>query len=168
MRNAHAAEPDVIAGGESVDVEALAGPDVSRGVEQPRFGGAEVFHGRHLHVRRIAVEDMGIVSRPGGDRRVVGEAVDAVGGGAPMRVADQLVAERLRRLRRAQVRAIEGGDDSALGVDLFDRVAERRAGRRGAEALRRRNRAIDQGGGGKDARGVVDEDEVGRGVDQGL
>ena len=46
----------------------------------------------------------------------------------------------------------------------FDRVAQRRAGRGGAEAFRRRDGAFDQRGGGKDARGVVDEDDVGRGV----
>ena len=39
VRDAHAAEPDVIAGREGVDVEALADPDVGRRVEQPRFGG---------------------------------------------------------------------------------------------------------------------------------
>ena len=108
VRNAHAAEPDVVAGREGVDVEALADADVSRRVEQPRFGGAEVFHGRHLHVRRIAVEDIGLMSRPGGDRRVVGQAVDAGGGGAPVRVEDQrrsgtpaASAPRARRRGRA-------------------------------------------------------------------
>ena len=102
-----------------MDVEALADADVGRRVEKPRFGGAEVVHGRDFHVRRIAVEDVGLMSRPGGDRRVVGQAVDAGGGGAPMRVEDQRIAERLRRLRRAQQGAVGRGDDAALGVDLL-------------------------------------------------
>ena len=102
--------------------------------------------------------------RPGGDRRVVGQAVDSCGGGAPMRFEDQRIAERLRRLRRAQSGAVGRGDDAAAGVDLLDRVAERRAGRGGAVALGRRDGACDQRGGGKDARGVVDEDDLRRGV----
>ncbi len=123
VRNAQAAEPDVIAGGEGVDVEALADPHVGRRVDEPRFGGAEVVHGRDFHVRRVAVEDIGLMPRPGGDRRVVGEPVNGGGGGAPMRVEDQSVAERLRRLRRAQAGAIGRRDDAAVGVDLFDGVA---------------------------------------------
>jgi hypothetical protein len=88
----------MVAGGESVDVEALADPYVGRRVDEPRFGGAEVVHGRHFRVRRVAGEDIGRVSRPSGDGRVVGQTVDAGGGGAPVRLEDQREAKRLRRL----------------------------------------------------------------------
>ena len=59
------------------------------------------------------------MARPGGDRGVVGQAVDAGGGGAPVRVEDQREAERLRRLHRAQGGAVGRGDDAAVGVDLL-------------------------------------------------
>ena len=118
-----------------MNVEALADADVRGRVGEPRFGGAEVVHGRDFHVRRVAVEDISLMPRPGGDRRVVGEAVDSGGGGAPMRLEDQRIAERLRCLRRAQARAVWRGDHAAFGVDLLDRVAERRSGHGCAVAL---------------------------------
>ncbi len=155
----------MVAGGEGVDVEPLADADVGRLIEQAPLCGAEVVHRRDFHVCRVAVENIGRVARPFGDRRIVGEAVDPGCGGAPMGVEDERVAEGLRRLDCAQGGALGRRDDAALGVDLLDGVAEGRAGRRGAGTLGGRNRALDKVGRGKDARRVMNEDDVGRGVD---
>ncbi len=122
VRDADAAEPDVIAGREGVDVETLADADVARRVQQPRLGRAQILHRRHLGVVRVALEDMGRMARPGGDRAVVGQVADAFAARAPMRLEDQIEAEGLRRLHRAQRGAIRRSDDAARAVDLLDRV----------------------------------------------
>ena len=134
----------MVAGREGVDVETLADARLARVSHEPRLRGAEILHGRHLEVGRIALEDIGRRARPFGDRDVVGEIADARGSRAPMRLEDQREAERLRRLHRAQARAGRGGEHPALAVDLLDRVAEPRSRRRRAMACRRLNRPRDE------------------------
>ncbi len=46
MGNFHAAEPEAVARGESMDVESLTDPDIAGLVHQPRFGLGKVAQGR--------------------------------------------------------------------------------------------------------------------------
>ena len=91
----------MVAGREGVDVETLADPRLARVCHEPRLGGAQILHGRHLDVGGIAFEHISRRARPFGDRDVVGEVVDAGGRRAPVRRQDQRKGERLRRLHGA-------------------------------------------------------------------
>ena len=149
-----------------MDVEALADPDLARARHEPGLGGAEILHGGHLDVGRIAFKHVSRRSRPFGDRDVVGEAGDAGGGGAPVRREDQRKGERLRRLHRFQRRARRGRQHPAVGVHLLDGIAHRRPRRGRSVALGRLNRARDEIGRGEGPGRVVDEHNVRRGCNE--
>ncbi len=93
--DADAAEPQLSARGEAVDVEALRGADAHRR-RQPRLSGGEVGGVGDLLERRIAGDDRDIMPGMADHLRVVGR-LPALGPGA-MRGEHGLEAEGLRRL----------------------------------------------------------------------
>ena len=103
MRDAHAAEHDVIAVAELVDVEAEAGAHIAQGCKLGRFSAAEIIVGGELHVPGLTLERGDLEARPFGERGVVGEIVTPCGGGPPMRIEKGGKAECLRGLHHAQV-----------------------------------------------------------------
>ena len=70
------------------------------------FLADEIFRGGQFHVRRIAFKGRHRQSRPFGERGIVGEIVAAVARGAAVGVENDVEAERLRRLRDPQPRAL--------------------------------------------------------------
>ena len=161
MRHLDAAKPDMVAGREGVDVEPLPDARLARCARDPRFRGAEILHRGHLAVPRIALEHVSRRARPFGDRNVVGHIAGAFGRRPPVGLQNEGETKRLRRLHGAERRARRGCKHAALPVNLFDRVAERRSGRRSAMVFGGADSAGDELAGGKGARRVVDEDDVG-------
>ena len=93
--------------------------------------------------------------------RVVGEVVPAFRPGAPMGVEDQVEAEGLGRLHRAQAAALRRADDSSVGPDLLDGVGDRQAGDGGAMPLGAGDGPADQVGGGERTGPIMDQHDVG-------
>ena len=162
MGDANPAQPYMVAGRESMNVETLAYPRFAGACHEPRLRGAEILHGGHLDVGRFAFEHIGWRARPFGDGDVVGQAVDASGGGAPVCGEDQRKGERLRRLHGSQRRAWRRRQHPAVGVHLLDGVAHRRPGRSSAMEFGRLDGAGDEIARGKRPSGVVDEHDVRR------
>ena len=113
VRDAHAAEHQMIAVAEGVDVVAGAGPDIAEHGAEAGFLADEIFRGRQFHVGRIAFKGRHRQSRPFGQRGIVGEIAAALARGAAMRVENHVEAESLRRLRDAQPRALRRRFDIA-------------------------------------------------------
>ena len=134
VRHADAADHQMVAVAEGVHVVAGAGPDVAERGAEAGFLADEIFRCGELHVRRIAFKGRDRQSRPFGERRIVGEIAAALARGAAMGLENHIVAERLRRLRDAQPRALGRGLDVAAIADLLDRIGDRygRNGRAGA------------------------------------
>ena len=95
VRNADAAEHDVVAIAEGVDVEAGAGAHIAKRRHAQRFGPGEIVVGRELHVAGLASEYAYAMAGPFGERGVVGEIVAAGGRGAAVRVHDERRRQRL-------------------------------------------------------------------------
>ena len=112
MRDLDAAEPHMVAALiERVHVVADAGADIGeRGLRVALVRG-EILRCGHLHVARLALEYRDLQPRPFDQRGIVGKILAPRRGGAPMRVEQGRVGERLRRLHRAQARAVERRGD---------------------------------------------------------
>ncbi len=150
----------MVAGREGVNVEALADPRLAQARREPRLGRFEILHGGHLDVGGVAFEHISGRARPFSDRDVVGKVADACGGGAPMRFENQREAEGLRRLHGSQRRSRRRREDSAVDIDLLDRVAHWRSGRRRPMPLGGLDRPRDKRGGGEGPHPVVDQHDI--------
>ena len=64
MRDFHAAEPDMIAGPEGMDVIALSGPDIRKIADESRLRDGQIFGAGDFHVRAVSFENMDAMSRP--------------------------------------------------------------------------------------------------------
>ena len=124
MRNAYAAEHDVIALDKGVHVEAVPGAHVGERRHAQGFGADEIVAGGQLHVAGLALEHGDALSGPFGKRGIVGEILAARGRGAAVRVEQHREGEGLRRLHHAQIGAVDGRDDRAGAVDLLDGVGD--------------------------------------------
>ena len=163
MRDANAAEHDMIAIGESMDVETVAGAYVGEAARCASFGAGKIVIGGHLHVAGFALEHADAMAGPFGERGVVGEILKPGLGSAPMRLEDEIESESLRRLHDAKPAAVERFGDTAVGVDRFFTVsAMAMPGTAAPVALAGGDGAVDQRAGQKRPRRVVDEHEVGR------
>ena len=100
VRDAHAAEPDVIAVGELMHVGAGARAHVAERGHRRGFGADEVLGRGELHVAGFALEGGHGHAGPFGERCVVGEVVAGGGRGAAVRVEQGGEAERLRASAR--------------------------------------------------------------------
>ena len=109
VRDAHAAEPDVIARLERMDVEAGAGPRFHALASQQPLGPGEIVGQGDLEVAVAARGDDDVEPGPFADRGIVGEVL---GGrrGLAMGGEDLLEPEALRRLRREELSAVLGAD----------------------------------------------------------
>ena len=99
---------------------------------------------------------------PFGQRGVVGEILAAFAGGAAMRLEQRGELERLRRLHRAQLRAVDRAGDMAAGVDALDRVGDLQRRDRGAGFAAGGDGARNQLGRAERPRRVVHQHDVGR------
>ena len=127
MRNADAAEHDVIAVGEGVHVEAVADAHVGQRGAMRSFGAGEILVGRDLHVAGLAFEYADAMTGPFGERGVVGEILAPCRRRAAMRGEDQIEGESLRRLHDAQPVAVERFGDTRR-IDRLDGVGDGDAG----------------------------------------
>ena len=114
VRDFHAAEPDMIAGDELVNVGAEPGADIAEVGQVCGFCAQEILRRGELHVAGFAGEGRDRHPGPFGERGVVGEIVARGLQRAPVRVDDRGKSEGLRRLHRAQQRAVERAGDESL------------------------------------------------------
>ena len=133
VRHAHAADHHMIAVAKGMNVVAGSCSDIAEHGAEASFFTDEIFRGRELHVGRIAFKRRHRQSRPFRQRRIVGEIVAAVARRAAMRIENDIVAKRLRRLRDAQPRALRRRFDVSGFSDQLDGVGNgnrrhRRAG----------------------------------------
>ncbi len=113
VRHADAAQHQMIAVAEGMDVVTGTGPDIAELRGEAGFLAREIFRGREFHVGRIAFKGRHRQSRPFRDRRIIGEIAAAIARGAAVGFENDVEAERLRGLRDAQPRALRGCFDVA-------------------------------------------------------
>ena len=106
VRHPDAADHQMIAVAEGMDVVAGAGPDIAERRAKAGFFADEIFRRRQFHVGRIAFKGRHRQSRPFGKCRVVGEIAAALARGAAMGIENDVEPERLRRLRDSQPRTL--------------------------------------------------------------
>ncbi len=135
-RHANAAEHDVIAVAELMDVEAEAGPDVAEFRKLDGFCTGEVFVRGELHVGGFSLEGDDLEPGPFRKCGIVGEIVPARRRGTPVRIQYSVESKGLRRLHKPQLRAVERAGHDAGGIDGLDRIGDR-DGRNGCAGLRR-------------------------------
>ena len=142
VRDANPAQPNVIAGAEGMDIEALTQPNIGTLVKHPGFGAIEVRHGGHFHISEIACKNVNFVARPFRNSRVIGEVCDIRSRRPEMRRKDNLKVERLRRLHRPQGGAIKSFDHSSASVDLHNCIKNSHTGCRSAPQIGGLNGAL--------------------------
>src|SRR6516165_389096 len=98
MRNFQTTKPDVIAFTQSMDIIALAHPDIEEFADQSCLGDDEILGARDFHIPALSFKDMHRVAGPFGNRGVIGEFGLARGGGLAMRGENQVEAKGLRGL----------------------------------------------------------------------
>ena len=160
VRNLDAAEPDMIAGPEGVDVIALARSHIFKRADEFGLGHGEILRSGDLHIGLLAFENINGMAGPFRDRRVVGEAGLPGFRGLAMSGEDEIELERLRRLHRAQAFARRCRDNAALRVDLLDRIGQRKPRHGGAMRAPRLSRAADQAPVRKRPRAIVDQNNL--------
>ena len=125
VRHAHAADHQMIAVAEGVNVVAVAGPDIAEHGAEAGFFADKIFRCRQFHVCRIAFKCRHRQSRPFRERGVIGEIAAALARGAAMGIENHVEPERLRRLRDAQPRALRRCFDVSVVVDQLDGIGDR-------------------------------------------
>ena len=141
VRHANAADHQVIAVAEGVDVVAGSGADIAKRSAQASLFAGEIFGRGQFHVQMIAFKGRNGQSGPFGQRRVVGEIVAGLARSALVCGKDRVEHERLWCLRNAQIRARRRADDVTRGIHLFDGVGNRDRRDRGAGLRRGLDRA---------------------------
>src|SRR6185369_5909334 len=99
--DAHAAEPDMIASDELMDIKAEAGANIRKRRDLRSLRAREILRGRELHVAGLAFKSCHAMARPFGERGIVGEVLTTGRRRAPMRLEQQVEAEGLRRLHHS-------------------------------------------------------------------
>ena len=160
MRDAHAAERDVIAIAKLVDIEAETGAHIAQGCKLGHFSAAEIIVGGDLHVPSLTLERGDLEARPFGERGVVGEIVTPRGGGPLVRIQKGGKAECLRGLHHAQVSSVDRAGHATCRVDGLDGVRDGDHRHRRATRARGRDRTRDQGVRRKRPRGIVHQHKV--------
>ena len=150
MRHPHAADHQVIAVAKGVHIVAGSGSDIAEHGAETGFFADKIFRGGQFHVRRIAFKGRHRQSRPFRQRRIIGEIAAALARGAAMGVENDIEAERLRRLRDPQPRALRRGLDVSGSIDQLDGVGHGIAGtaapvRPAASIAREINAAVTNG-----------------------
>ena len=137
VRHANAANHQMIAVAEGVNVVTRPGSDVAEQAGEAGFFADEIFRCRQFHVRRIAFKGRHRQSRPFRKRRIVGEIAAALARRAAMGFENNIKAERLWCLRDSQAGALRRRLDVSASVDQLDRVGDRyrRNGRAGGRML---------------------------------
>src|SRR5437762_11168457 len=102
VRDAQTPEPDVIAVGELMHVEAEAGAYVAEYGKLRRLRARKIFVGRELHVAGLALEGRNLEAGPFGERGIVGEILPPGRLRAAMGIEQGGKVEGLRRLHDAQ------------------------------------------------------------------
>ena len=178
-RDLHPAQPDMVAGGEGVHVEAgaEAGHVGGHGAGSRRWqvgGGGREGAVRLDQVGGLGDLAVGDVARehhhrqagPFGEGAVVGEAVEALRGGVPVGAEERAEDEGLGGLDRAQVlpgRGLVDPADAGRDVDdALDRVGDRHARNGRTVVAPGRDRPGDQRGIHVGARRIVDQHDLGR------
>ena len=99
-----------------MDVKAIAGADVGQFGQMQNFRAREILVGGHFDIAGFAFEHADAMARPFGERRIVGEIVEAGRSGAAMGVEDQIEGKGLRRLHDPQPAAIERCRQAAASI----------------------------------------------------
>ena len=166
----------MIAVAEGMNVVAASCSDIAERSAEAGLFADKIFRCRELHVGRIAFKRRHRQSCPFRKCCVIGKIVAALARRAAMRIENHVEAERLRRLRDAQPRALRRGLDMSAVADQFYRVGHGNCGHRRAGQARRIDRTRDHRCRNEGPRGVMDQHDVGRlarerfqpGADRGL
>ncbi len=161
MRDTDATESDVIAGAESVHVDASAGAHVAKRCKLRGFGAREIVRVGDLDIAGLAGKDADLEAGPFGERGVVGEILAACLGRAAMGCEQRGEGEALRGLYQPQRVAVECPVDPAFGIDGLDRISDRQCRDGRPASFGRRDRARHQRRAGEWSGGVVDQDNIG-------
>ena len=161
VRHADAADHHMIAVAEGMNVVAVSGSDIAEHGAKAGFLADKIFRCRQFHVRRIAFKCRHRQSRPFRKRRVIGEIAAAIARRAAMGVENDIEAERLRRLRDPQPRALRRRFDVSAAVNQLDGIGDRYRGNGRAGTARGLDGARNQRRRDEWPRGVVDQNDVG-------
>src|SRR6202012_4401530 len=93
VRHAHAANHQMVAVAESMNVVTGAAPDIAEKACETGFLADEIFRCGEFHLRSIAFKCRNRQSRPFRQRRVVGKVMTAFARSAPVRVENGVKAE---------------------------------------------------------------------------
>ena len=168
MRNSHAAKHDMVAVGEGMHIEAIAGAHIGETGKVQNFDAGEIVVGRHLYVAGFAFENADAVAGPFDKRGIVGKTVEPGFGGAAVRIENQIESECLRRLHDPQPAAVESFHDSRRAIDCLHSIGNDYSRHGGARRLAGGDGSFHQRSTEKWSRRVVDEDQLGRARGQGL
>jgi hypothetical protein len=141
MRNANAADGDMVAGTEGVHVDAGTGAHIAQRAEGDHFGPSEIGFIGDLDVARLAGKRAHFQAGPFGQRGIVGEVGAALRLCSAVRVEQRREDEGLRRLHQPQRVAVDRFADQAFGVDGLDGIGDGKGGDRRAALFRGGNRA---------------------------
>ena len=122
MGNAHPADHDVIAVPEGVNVITRCGPYIPECAERREFSAGEIVRRGQFDVAAFAFEDRHRKPRPFGQRRVIGEAVEAFGRRPAMRREQCVEGKCLRGLHGSEPVSIKGLDHDARSVNGLDGI----------------------------------------------
>jgi hypothetical protein len=164
VRHRDAAQPELVAGPEGVDIEALTGADVAAPCGEQPFGARKIVHRRHLEIILAALDQRHAHSGAFGDGGIVGQLGT---GSRAMRRDDRLEVKTLRRLRPPQGAAVDCRGDAGP-VAALHRVAHRQ--RRNGPVMRAQpgEHAVDDGSVEQRPRPVMDENKIRRRRDEAL
>ena len=161
MWNPYSGKHHMIALGECMDVKSVAGPHVRKRCKPRHLGAGKILSGGHFQVGGFACKNADALTRPFGERRVIGEAFASCRSRAAMRLKNKIESKSLRRLHDPQGAAIERFGDPTAVVDGFDRIRKRDTRDRRAGAPTGADGAVDQRGTDKGTGGIMDENEPG-------
>ena len=150
MRDRDAAEHDLVARAEGVDVVAGADPDVAEGQRrlggEAPLGGGDIVGRGELDVAGIARDDAAPACRPIRRRAASSVKIRPAARRLLVRGEDGGEAEALRRLGRVEAFARDGRGDHAVGVDRFSVLGTGRAGTTASASSSAADHAADQVG----------------------
>ncbi len=161
MRNAHAAEPNVVAFHEGMYIISGRGADIGKSRHLGRGQAGKVVRRGQLDIAGLAFKNRDCHAGPFGQRRIVGEIVAPGRGSTVMCRQKFLIAKCLGRLHGAQAVAIERLDHPALGIDRFDGIGQRHGGDCRPPGTGR-NGTGNEGRRGKGSRRIVHQDDLRR------
>src|SRR6516165_9559578 len=161
MRDPYSGKHHMIAVGEWMHVESIAGPYVRKYCKPHHLGSSKIIIRRHLQVGGFAFKNADTLTRPFRQRSIIGEAFVSCRRRAAMRFKDQIESKSLRRLHDPQAAAIKRLGHCGAVVDGFHGIRRRDTRNRRAAGPTGANGAVDQRRADKRTSSIMDKNESG-------